>query len=373
MSPVKETILTDAIVPEKPQRNKTNESLRLERERSDAEVARKREAAEQEADEVIRVARQVADEVLQTTRDNADRDPGIQSSPQTASDVGAKRAHADSALEDKRSGEDEALEEQRADRRSYVADFLSAERESTDRDLARERKHADKVVATRDEFLSIVSHDMRSLLAGLALNAAVLEKQAPEGEGGDKIRKHAAASQRLVAHMSRLVSDLLDMTSLEAGELALLPEQVVIGKIVRDTLDAFEPIAAAKDITLEGDTVPLPIQARCDGGRILQALANLVSNAIKFTPAKGRIGIRVRVETDDIHFAVSDTGIGIPEDALVSVFDRFRQVSKDRRGLGLGLHISKKIVEAHGGKMWAESTLGSGSTFYFSLPTHNGR
>jgi signal transduction histidine kinase len=367
MFPVKEGISVRLMDPENPQRDQTDESLRVERDRSDEAVDRKREAAELQADEVIRVARQVADNVVQVARDDADRAlPG--QTAHTEGIVASERAHADSVLEDKRSDEDEALKEQRSDRLSYLADFLAVERESTDRDLIRERKHADKIVATRDEFLSIVSHDMRSLLAGLALNAGLLEKQAPEGEGGEKIRKHAAASQRLVARMSRLVNDLLDMTSLESGELALLPEQVVIGKIVRDTLDAFEPLAAAKDVILECDSVPITLQTRCDAGRILQALANLVSNALKFTPPKGQIAIRVRPEKDEIHFSVSDTGIGIPEDALESVFERFRQVSRDRRGLGLGLHISKRIVEAHGGRMWAESALGSGSTFHFTLP-----
>jgi len=366
MFPVKPSISGVVIDAAHPRRDQTDESLRVERDRSDEAVVKERETVEEKADEVIRVARRLADEVVQTARDGADRDLHSQSSP--GAGVAAERAHADSVLEDNRSNEDEALKKHRSDRMNYLADFLAVERESTNRELIREREHTDKIIATRDEFLSTVSHDMRSLLSGLALNAGLLEKQAPEGEGGNKIRKYASASQRLVARMSRLVNDLLDMTSLEAGELALLPEQVGIGKILRDTLDAFEPIAAAKGVTLEGDAVPHPLEANCDGGRILQALANLVSNAIKFTPAEGRVGIWIRAEEDEIRFAVSDTGIGIPEDALLSVFERYRQVSKDRRGLGLGLHISKRIVEAHGGKMWAESKFGSGSTFHFALP-----
>ncbi len=97
-------------------------------------------------------------------------------------------------------------------------------------------------------------------------------------------------------------------------------------------------------------------------------LANLVSNAIKFTPVAGRISIQIGSEGNDLTFMVKDTGIGIPPDALETVFERFRQLSKDRRGLGLGLHISKSIVEAHGGRMWAESTLGVGTTIHFALP-----
>jgi signal transduction histidine kinase len=97
-------------------------------------------------------------------------------------------------------------------------------------------------------------------------------------------------------------------------------------------------------------------------------LANLVSNAIKFTPATGRVSIRIRNEKSEILFTVTDTGIGIPTPELQTIFERFRQISKDRRGLGLGLHISKNIIEAHGGRVWVESQPGSGSTFYFALP-----
>jgi signal transduction histidine kinase len=158
------------------------------------------------------------------------------------------------------------------------------------------------------------------------------------------------------------------MASIEAGKLALFPENVEIGRILGETLESFQPIAAAKHITLEVEALARPLQARLDVGRILQVLANVVSNAIKFTASEGRISLRVGAEKDQLHFAVSDTGVGIPEGALEAIFERFRQVSNDRRGLGLGLHISRSIVEGHGGKMWAESQLAAGSTFHFTLP-----
>ncbi len=350
-----------------PQRDQTDESLRAERNQADAGLAKKREALEEEADEVVRLARERADEVVQVARDDADRAHGRQS---TANEVSAEkeRARADGVLERERTTADAALERERAERRRYLADFLAVERQATDEDLIGERAHADTAIAARDEFLAIVSHDLRALLGGLQLNAELLVADAPEGEGGEKMRKHAFTSQRLVTRMNRLVNDLLDLASIEAGKLALFPEPVEVARILRDTLDAFEPIAAAKRITLGADSEGLPELVQLDGDRLLQVLANLVSNAIKFTPAAGRITIRIRSAGTEIRFAVSDTGIGIPADALEAVFERFRQVSKDRRGLGLGLHISKCIVEAHGGKMWAESTLGAGSTFHFVLP-----
>jgi signal transduction histidine kinase len=168
--------------------------------------------------------------------------------------------------------------------------------------------------------------------------------------------------------MNRLVNDLLDVASIEAGKLALVPTQIEVAHILRDTLEAFDPIATAKRITLDADTKTLPLHARIDADRILQVLANLVSNAIKFTAPEGRVRIAARGGKSEIHFTVTDTGIGIPQEQLQEVFERFHQVSKDRRGLGLGLYISKCIVEVHGGRMWAESTLGAGSTFHVVLP-----
>jgi len=242
------------------------------------------------------------------------------------------------------------------------------EREATDQDMSRERDYADRLLSTRDDLLANVSHDIRSLLSGLGLNTALLLKHAPEGPAGDAMRKYASANQRLVARMNRMVNDLLDVTSIDAGTISLLSEQIEVNKILHDTLDAFGPMASVKGITLEANASTVPLRAHMDSGRVLQVLANLVSNAIKFTPAGGRVSIRVRAEKNEIVFSVADTGVGIAPAELKNVFERFRQLSKDRRGLGLGLHISKSIVEAHGGKLWVESKLGSGSTFSFALP-----
>jgi len=347
-------------------RDQTDDSLRVERDRADAGVADKRAALEEEADQVVRTARRLADGVVEDARKEAD----LEHPPSAAegAKVDRQRRRADGLVEDQRLEEDVALQKQRAERSLYLADFLAVERQATDADLIRERDYSDSMVSSRDEFLATVSHDMRNLLGGLGLNAGLLVKHSPEGPGGDKIRQHAAASQRLVARMTRLVNDLLDVVSIDAGKLSLLPESVGLGKILRDTLEAFEPVALAKGVTLEGVVAAPSLEAHLDGGRVLQVLANLVSNAIKFTPAGGRVSIRVVAERNDIQFSVSDTGLGIPEEALSTIFERFRQLSKDRRGLGLGLHISKCIVQAHGGRMWAESKVGFGSTFHFALP-----
>jgi signal transduction histidine kinase len=352
--------------PDVSQREQTDESLSVERGKTDARIARNERASEDEADKVVRIARQVADQVVHDAREHADT-----AQPPSATGearVDGERARADVSLEGQRSTADAALKEQRAERARYLSDFLAVEREATDQDMGRERDLADRLVSTRDDLLANVSHDIRSLLNGLALNSVQLLKHAPEGPVGDAMRKYASANQRLVARMNRMVSDLLDVTSIDAGTISLLTEHVEVSKMFLDTLEAFGPMASAKGITLEADPSAVPLRAYMDSGRVLQVLANLVSNAIKFTSAGGRVAMRARAAKNEIVFSVADTGVGIPSAALTSIFERFRQLSKDRRGLGLGLHISKSLVEAHGGRVWVESEPGTGSTFYFALP-----
>lgn len=353
--------------PKAPRRDQTNEHLRLERDRADATTEAERLSVDGIADEVLRVARQRADEVVQAARDDADeRRP--KSADGDASSARENR-QADRLLERERSTADATLEAERAARRSYLSIFLAAERSATDQSLIGEREHADTELATRDEVLATVSHDLRSLLHGLALNAEMLTKHSPAGPEGDALRKHGAMSKRLVARMSRIISDLLDVASIEAGQLALVPDRAEVAELLRDTLDAFGPTATAAGIALAAELPAGPLRAWLDAGRVLQVLANLVGNAIKFTPAGGRVAVTVEEEGASLHFRVSDTGQGIPEAELLRVFERFRQVGRDHRGLGLGLYISKCVVEAHGGRMWAESAPGAGTTMHFVLPT----
>ncbi len=350
------------------QREQTDESLRVERDKADTRIAAKRDVAEQQADAVVSLARQRADEITQNARDQADRDGGPRSS-KSEDRAELARAQADTALDHERSIADQLLEDEREARKRHLGDFLALEREATDNDLIGERAHIDTVIAGRDEFLATVSHDLRSLLSGLAFNAARLGNLGAEGPAGDEVRKQAVKNQRMVSRMNRLVGDLLDVTSIEAGQLALHMDGFVVADILRDLVDAFEPIAAAKGVKLEIDAEGDSTHAQLDSERIFQALANLVSNAIKFTPADGRIIVRFRATDEELHFAVTDTGIGIAADVLAAVFERFRQVSSDRRGHGLGLHIAKHIVEGHGGVLSVESTPGAGSSFHFTVPT----
>jgi len=272
------------------------------------------------------------------------------------------------ALVEERLRTDESLRFERTKSGSgQLAAFLAAERNATDERLIGERASADTVTAAHEGFLADVSHDLRSLLGGLAVSAALLIADAPAGKEGDKIRAHAGGSQRAVARMTRLISDLLDTASIEARRLAISPQPVDVGKLLGDTVAAFMSMAEEKHIALDAALPEPPLIATLDDLRILQVLANVVGNAIKFTPEGGRVSIQTRTTAHRIQFLVTDTGAGIPQDMLAAIFERFRQVSRDRRGLGLGLHISQGIVEAHGGRIWAESGI-TGSTFYVELP-----
>lgn len=348
-----------------PRREQTDESLRKEREKSDAAAGEELRESEAQADAVVQVARERADEVLQTARDDADRKLPSSGTSQASEQ---ERRRADAKLTGERAAADAALQLERVQRRKFFEAFLANEREATDADLLDERANADTAVASRDNFLATVSHDLRSLLGGLSLSAQLLLDKAPAGAAGDLTRKCASTSQRLVARMTRLVNDLLDVTSIEAGRVSLQLEERDVAEVLRDTLEAFEPLAAAKGISLSAESEPAVCVGYFDPGRILQVLANLVSNALKFTASGGRVFIRVAREGNDLCFAVNDTGLGIAEDALQGVFEKYKQVARDRRGLGLGLYISKGIVEAHGGRMWGESRLGAGSTFHFVIP-----
>jgi signal transduction histidine kinase len=168
--------------------------------------------------------------------------------------------------------------------------------------------------------------------------------------------------------MTRLVGDLIDLASIHAGSMAVIAELGDLTHVVTEAVETFQAQAARGGVSLTMTIPPsLPLVA-FDAARILQVLVNLLSNALKFTPANGQVTVRVERTNSDVHVAVDDTGKGIPADKLEEIFDRFVQVTGDRRGVGLGLYISKCIMLGHGGRVWAESSPGAGSSFHLALP-----
>jgi signal transduction histidine kinase len=343
------------------ERERTDESLRVEREKADDALGQKLAAIEETADAVITKARDRADELLAASRAKTDRHTRS-SHAQTS-----ERALEDETVREERADADEAI---RVERAENVA-LLSSERQDTDKDLLTERAQSDDAVATRDEFLGIVSHDLRNMLGSMVGFAGLIAKAELKEDHTEEVLMHAQRIQRAGARMNRLIGDLVDLASIETGVLRVTPEIGDPAQVVTEAVDTFQTQASAHGISLTVDRMPPPSTASFDPARILQVLTNILSNAIKFTPRNGSVVIRLERVSDELRFAVSDTGMGIPADKLEAVFERFRQVDKnDRRGIGLGLYISKCIVQGHGGKIWAESNLGMGSTFYFTLPAH---
>lgn len=330
------------------------------------------------------VAAQTVAEVAETLTEVADR-------------VAEERSAVDASLREERALLDHVLDVERAtsdatlefERRAKQILF-DAERRRTDQHLAEERADTDNAVRhaldllvneqagrveaeqralTRDEFLAIVSHDLRSPLDAISINASLLGEHAPPGIEGEKHQKWARNIQRAVDIMTRLVSDLLDVARFEGGEFRVMREEHDIVSVIKEVTDTFMPLATSRDLRLDVELPAQAVHAWFDHHRVLQVLSNLLRNAIHFTAPGGSITIKVRAEEHGCRVSVQDTGIGIPAPLQSRIFDRFQQLrSADRRGLGLGLYISKWIIDAHGGRIWVDSEPGKGSTFSFTLP-----
>ncbi len=347
-------------------RLQTDESLRAERDRADQGLAEKMVAIEEAADAVITRARQRADAVLAASRRKTDRAIDAQALSRRSRDVVQQdRRHEDTVVRQERAVADATLQGERDEH----ATLLAGEREATDNDLSCERQQADHAVETRDEFLAIVSHDLRNMLHSVVGFAALITEGLTAEPHLETLLGQARRIQRSGARMDRLVGDLVDVASIHAGALAVSREVGDPTAVLLEAVDDLHLRAMAAGMTVRVDVAqPLP-QVSFDPARLVQVLINLLSNAVKFTGAQGTIQVRAERTGDDVRFSVSDTGIGIPADKLEAVFERYVQVDRnDRRGIGLGLYISKCIVNGHGGHIWAESREGEGSTFSFTLP-----
>ncbi len=352
------------------EREQTDESLRAERETADLALLERQAAVETDADLLVQHAREQADAVLTAARKRADgKLHEMAPAPQTATIVAEERVVQGEALRDEREAADQVLQRERA--ASARARWLLAplERDKTDRYLLTERERSDDALANRDDFLSIVSHDLRNLLGGIAVSTEQLSACAVQGIERRETLLETARIQRYCTRMERLIGDLVDVASIDAGRLAIALTRGDWSALVAEALDMFTAAASAKGLSLQSEIVGDSTVAEFDHDRMLQVLANLLSNSIKFTAGGGQVRIRVERVADEVHVSIHDTGVGIPARMLEAVFERFWQVGKnDQRGVGLGLYISRCIVEAHRGKIWAESEAGQGSTFRFTVP-----
>lgn len=348
------------------ERRQTDEGLAGERAKTDHALSDKVAAIEERADVVVELAREKADDVLQAARALADQRLHAPASPtEQQAAIDSARSKEDALVAEERALADEALRRARA---ASLARLIPFERDKTDLYLLTERARSDASVAHRDDFLGMVSHDLRNLLSGISGNAAFLVADARESDRDEGWLKAANRIERAASRMNRLIGDLIDISSIDAGKLGLVRVMTDVEAVVREAVDTWAPPALAKGIVLTW-TSHGALWAEIDPERVLQVIGNLVTNAVKFSAADSSVVIDLIERNAQACVSVRDTGIGIPRDKLEVIFDRFCQVGRnDHRGLGLGLYISKCLVEAHGGRIWAECPETGGSCFFFTLP-----
>lgn len=224
----------------------------------------------------------------------------------------------------------------------------------------------------KNSLVTSVSHELRTPLTSIRGFAEFLEDEVA-GALTPEQAEFVAQIQAGAARLQTLVDDLLDFSRLESGSFKFSMELIDLTAKMREVVESFRPQALERQLTLEAHLPDQPLIAHADGRRIEQVLINLIGNAMKFTPSEGHITVRLRQEGENGLIEVEDTGIGISAKDVPHLFDRFYQTDRGNRfaaagGVGLGLSISKAIVEAHGGRMGVHSELDKGSTFWFALP-----
>ncbi len=237
-------------------------------------------------------------------------------------------------------------------------------------DYFRHQRELKKSLAVRDEFLSIASHELKTPLATLLLQTDLFNKRRVRGNKEiyepNKVNLIMAQTERQVLRLNRLVEDMLEIARIRTGRLSIRTEQFDLHDVTREVLGQF-----GLNIELCGDTCAVGVW---DKGRIEQVINNLIVNAIRYGN-QNPITVTVLNDNDHVLLSVKDRGIGIEKEAITKIFDRFERAigSNNISGLGLGLYIAREIVRSHNGKIWVESELGKGSTFYVRLPRGNVR
>ena len=251
------------------------------------------------------------------------------------------------------------------DPRGQVAFFIGVAADTTEQHVAEEererllerervaRERSERAMLARDEMVSIVAHDLRNPLHAIQEEAARLRS--------DMI-------QRAAAGMELLLNDLLDISRIEARMFAVARNPLDVGAVLSDTRDALTPSAAERKVRLDVRAPSAAVAMTGDAARLGQAISNLVEHALKHAPQGGSVVVDTRMASDHVEFTVHDSR-DVPADRLLHLFDRYWQSDRTTRvGAALGLPIAKGIVEAHGGRIWAESAPGRGTTVRFTLP-----
>jgi signal transduction histidine kinase len=248
-----------------------------------------------------------------------------------------------------------------------LADAFNTMAQELEAAFARQRdlEHA------RQQLIAAVSHDLRNPLASVRAMVESINDGVVTDE--QTIRRYMQRLQREVEYLSRLIDDLFELSQINAGLIGLQLDWANLQDVISDTLESVSPQAAQRRLAVEGIIDEALPPVLMDTRRVHRVLLNLVQNALRHTPGDGTIRIEARDLGPEVRVMVSDTGEGIPSEELPRVFEQFyrgdRTRSQDARAGGLGLSIAEGIVEAHGGRIWAESVVGQGSAFFFTLPT----
>jgi len=258
----------------------------------------------------------------------------------------------------------------RMNRMSQELDRLNKEQRGNAQELQRMNEQLQAASKAKSEFLANMSHELRTPLNAI-LGFIELMLDGIYGEIPRYLKEPLTDVQNSGRYLLRLINDVLDVSKIEAGRMELHLEMYLVEDIIDSARASLQSLAEQKALGfVAGAEKEIP-PAFGDGKRITQCLFNIAGNAIKFTQT-GRVEISVELSDDMLIYKVKDTGIGIPQDKIGKIFDQFNQVdatiTRDFGGSGLGLSITKKFVEMHGGRIWVESELGKGSTFYFSIP-----
>lgn len=375
----------------------TDDSLTSERGKADESLSKYLKEAERETDKQVRNVRDEADDARAQRR--SDTDSARKSKNKTKNKIDelhadnsrrTQRQFDDKTVLDERALMDAALLKERDLNRLVASELLHGEREVTDVNLSQERKRTDSQVesvsdrltdeqfshsltkaalTTHDEFLAIVSHDLRNPI-GAVLSYADLLLEDPSSAGlSAEANQWIEVIKRNAQTSLRLINDILDVERFTHGNFTLELAPHDVQDFLHQAVESFAQFATNKQITLTATPSSFPTTVVCDSQRIEQVLSNLIGNSIKFTPTGGTITLSLAHQGNALSVSVTDSGSGIAKEETIRIFDRFAQINnKDRNGLGLGLYISKMIVEAHQGNLGVRSQLGEGSTFSFTLP-----
>jgi len=235
------------------------------------------------------------------------------------------------------------------------------------------RDQAEEARRLKQQFAQTISHELRTPL-NIVVGFAEVMVQSPEYYGAAlpiPYQRDLGIIYRNARHLQDLVNDVLDLSRIDAAQMTLVREKVPAANLVRDALGTVRSLVESRNLALLANVGPNLPYLRVDALRIRQVLFNLITNAVRFTE-KGSITVRAERSNNEVVFAVEDTGVGIAPEDLECIFEEFHQADGSNRrrheGAGLGLAISKRFVEMHGGRIWVESEVGVGSTFYFALP-----